>query len=122
MRDDMEFKIAGILSYFGALSFMAIWLILMLVAQPDCLETFEAAKQTAIYVLTQPDADFFYMSLFSMLVCFICGTLLFIKKYPLQVMYVVIVHAIAAIFIYDWSLVLGIALPLLAFSRVKKNA
>jgi len=118
----MEFKISGILSYFGAAVFIAIWLILMLVAQPDCLEIFEAAKQTVVYVLTQPDSEFFYMSLISMLVCIVCGTLLFINKYAVQVMYVVLAHALAAIYIYDWTLVLVVALPLTLFSKVKASA
>jgi len=118
----MEFKLAGLLSYFGALSFGAFWLIMLLVAQPDCLETFEAAKKTATYLLTQSNSKFYYMTLVSMLACAIYGTLLFTKRYPLQVMYIVMAHVVVAIFIYDWSLVLAIALPLMLFNRVKANA
>jgi len=103
-------------------AFMGVWLILLLVAQPDCLKTFEAAKQTFIYVLTQPYSAFFYYSLLSIFVCFICGLLLFINKYPIYVMYAVFLHAAIALLIYDWSLALVIALPLTLFNKIKVNA
>ena len=118
----MEFKIAGALSYFSASTFIGIWLILLLVAQPDSLSTFEAAKQTATYVLTQPGSEFFYISLASMLACIICGTLLFLNKYALQTMYVIILHSIGAFYIYDWTLAIDIALPLIFFNKIRANA
>ena len=115
----MYFKIAGLLNGLAMLAFLGIWIILLLVAKPDCLQTVEAAKQAIIYAFSQPYTDFFHFSIVSILVCLICGILLFAKKFPVYAMYAIFVHAVLALFIYDWSLSLAIALPLILFKRVR---
>ena len=119
---NMDNKIAGAIGLIPAIGFIAMWLILMLVAQPDCLTSFQAAKQTAHYVLTQPDNFFFIASLASVLVCLICSVLIFTKQFHIQAMYTVLAHAILALFIYDLTLAISIAFPLLYFNKVKASA
>ena len=118
----MNFKIAGALNFLSVFYFLVIWAILLLVAQPEALSTYEAAKSTLIYVLTEDGSEFFYLSIVSMLICFACGVFLFLQKYPQQIMYVIGFHAVIGIYFYDWSLALSIGLPLLFFNKVRENA
>ncbi|WP_413665000.1 hypothetical protein ACG1BZ_07080 [Microbulbifer sp. CNSA002] len=55
----MGFKISGALNFLCAFYFLAIWAILLLVAQPKALSTYEAAKGSLIYVLTEEGSEFF---------------------------------------------------------------
>lgn len=118
----MGFKIAGALNFLCVVYFLSIWAILLLVAQPEALSTYEAAKSTLIYALTEDGSEFFYLSIASMLICFTCGVFLFLRKYPEQTMYVIGIHALIGFYFYDWSLALSIGLPLLFFNKVRVNA
>ncbi len=118
----METKIAGILSIFAALVFLTIWLVLMFVAQPEFLSTYETSKKTIIYALTESNSKFFIFSLISISLCLIYTVILFKKKYAQEAMYVILAHTLVAIFVYDWPLVLIVALPLIFFNKVKANA
>ena len=118
----MNFNIAAALNFLCVFYFLVIWAILLLVAQPEALSTYEAAKSTLIYALTEDGSEFFYLSIVSMLVCFVCGVFLFLRKNPQQTMYVIALHALIGIYFYDWSLALSIGLPLLCFNKVRVNA
>ncbi len=118
----MNVKIAGALNFICVFYFLIIWGILLLVAQPEALSTYEAAKSILIYALTEDGSEFFYLSIASMLVCFTCGVLLFLRKYPQHTMYITALHVLIGIYFYDWSLALSIGLPLLFFNKVRVNA
>jgi hypothetical protein len=117
----MNSKIAGALSIFGGLGFLGIWLILLLVANPDCLTSYEAAKETLLFTLTAENSWFFISTLFSMLSCTICGALLLSNKFQQQIMYIIAAHTLIALFVYDWSLVFVISLPLIYFMLMHKK-
>jgi len=118
----MEFKLAGALNGLALFAFIAMWYILLFSNHPECTDIFEAASETAMFVLTEPGREFFYATFLSMLLCLTCGFLLFIKKFPLIAMCIIFVHAVLGGFIYDWGLVLAIALPLTLFGKVKAGA
>ena len=118
----MNYKIAGSLSIFGGLAFAAIWFTLLFVANPDCLTSYEAAKETFLYSVTSDDSRLFIGTLLSLAACLICGSLLLVNKFSQQAMYVIAAHAFLAALAYDWSLVIAIALPLIYFKEVVSNA
>lgn len=118
----MAHKIAGIINVIPVAALTSVWLILMLVAQPDCLSTLESAIDTAHFVLTQPDNFYFIASLCSIIICSICGVLIFTKFHHIKAMYIVSAHALVGIYIYDWMLALAIASPLLYFRKIQDNA
>ena len=118
----MNFKMAGVLCVPGVINFLGVWLILLFVAQPETMSTYEAARDILVSALTEDGAGYFYLTILSMVTCATCGVLLFSNKYPLQVMYVIATHTLLGLWLYDWSLALVIGLPLLYFNKARLHA
>jgi ABC-type Na+ efflux pump permease subunit len=120
----MDSKIAGTLSFLGALALIAIWLVFLFAARPDCLDSFQLAIASAKYALSPSESGswLFVFTLASIFTCFAAGLILFFGKQKNIAMYLIATHAVVAMFIYTWSLVLAIALPLIYFGKVHKNA
>lgn len=122
IREVMRFKMAGALNFLGVIHFLGVWVILLFVAQPDTMSTYEAARDMLASAITKDGAGYFYLTILSMVTCATCGVLLFSNKYPLQAMYVIATHTLLGLWLYDWSLALIIGLPLLCFNQVRSNA
>lgn len=113
---------AGALSFLGVIHFLGVWGILLFVAQPETMSTYEAARDMLASALTEDGAGYFYLTILSMVTSATCGVLLFSNKYPLQVMYVIATHTLLGLWLYDWSLALVIGLPLLYFNKARLHA
>ncbi|WP_062268527.1 hypothetical protein [Endozoicomonas arenosclerae] len=116
----MDSKIAGTLSLLGAAALLGIWWIFLFSARPECFNSYELAYEAVKYVLSpaEPNRWLFLSTLLSILISFTTGLLLIAGKQKNRAMLLVLTHTIAAIFIYTWSLVVAIALPLLFFNKV----
>lgn len=120
----MENKIAGTLGLFGAMALVSMWCVFLFAARPDCADSIALAISAARYALSPSDAEtwFFIYAIGSIFLCLLCSAMLFANRASEKIMYIIAGHSIAALFIYAWSLVLVIALPLLCLGKVGKNA
>lgn len=111
-------KVAGLCGLLSCIALIAIWRIFLGETCPDDVAADTMASLR--YVLSPETAGtyFFIYSLLSLLVCLISSGVLLFTRNPSWVMYVIMVHALLALFIYDISLVIAIALPLLYFRKV----
>jgi len=112
------------LSLGGALILVAIWFVFLFGSQPECFNSFEIAIHSISYALSPSESGtrFFIYVLSSIVMCIMCAVLLLTTKKAKLAMWLVIIHSIAAMFIYTWSLVVAIAMPLVYFNKVVKNA
>ena len=120
----MDSKIAGILSLLGAAALLAIWWVFLFAARPDCFDSLELVVSSAKFVLSpsEPGSWLFWSTLVSIVTCIATALLLFFGKQKVSAMYFIAMHAAVAFFIYTWSLFVAIALPLIYFNKVRKNA
>tara|TARA_Y100000296_G_C5103764_1_gene221414 strand:+ start:395 stop:754 length:360 start_codon:yes stop_codon:yes gene_type:complete len=117
----MDSKIAGTLSLLGAVVLIAIWWIFLFSARPDCLDSFQLAIDSAKYALSPNESGswLFVSTLVSIVICISASLILFFGRQKGVAMYLIAAHAVVALFIYTWSLVVVIALPLSYFGKVK---
>ncbi|KZY66790.1 MULTISPECIES: hypothetical protein [unclassified Oleiphilus] len=120
----MGSKIAGTLSLLGAVALIAIWWVFLFSARPDCLDSVQLAISSAKYALSPSESGswLFIFTLVSIFACILTGLILLFGKQKNLAMYLIAIHAVAAAFIYTWSLVVAIALPLIYLGKVQKNA
>ncbi len=120
----MENKIAGALTLFGAIILICIWWVFLFAARPECAESIDLAISSAKYALTPSESGtwLFVYTIISIAICLICSAILFTGRVARGVMYIIAGHALASLFIYTWSLVVAIALPLIYFGKVGENA
>ena len=120
----MDSKIAGTLNLLGAAALIAIWWVFLFAARPDCLNSIQLAMSSAKYALTPSESGswLFVFTLVSIIICVVTSLILFFGQHKTIAMYLIATHAVLAMFIYTWSLVLAIALPLIYFGKVQKNA
>ncbi|WP_049721737.1 hypothetical protein [Gilvimarinus polysaccharolyticus] len=119
----MDSKIAGTLSLLSAAALIAIWWVFLFSARPDCLDSIPLAIDSAKYALspTESGSWLFVFTLGSIVTCIVTSLALLFGKKKRIAMYVIATHSVMALFIYTWSLVLVIALPLVYFAKVYKN-
>lgn len=120
----MERIFIGVLCFGGAAALAGTWGLYLFAAQPDCISSFEAAKQSIIFALSPGQAGtwVFIYTLVSVFICLVCGTLIFQNRLRKIAMSLVACHSIAAFFVYTSALVLAIALPMLLLTKEGKNA
>ena len=120
----MENKIAGTLSLLGAVALTSMWAVFLFAARPECADSIELAISAAKYALSPSEAEtwLFVYTLGSIFLCLTSSAMLFANRGSQKAMYIVAGHSIAALFVYTWSLILAIALPLIYFGKVRKNA
>ncbi|MCL6417732.1 hypothetical protein MIB92_18880 [Aestuariirhabdus sp. Z084] len=120
----MDSKIAGTLSLLGAATLIVIWWVFLFAARPDCLDSIQLALDSAKYALSPNESGswLFIFTLASITTCIITSLILFFGKQKRIAMYLIATHSVIAVFTYTWSLVLVIALPLIYFGKVQKNA
>ena len=120
----MNSKIAGTLSLFGAAALVIMWWVFLFSARPDCFDSIQLAVSSAIYALSPSESGswLFIFILLSIFTCLETGLILLFSKHKNIAMYLAAAHAAVSLFVYTWSLVIAIALPLLYFGRVQKNA
>ena len=120
----MDSKIAGTLSLLGAIALIVIWWVFLFSARPDCLDSIQFAISSAKYALSPSESGtwLFVFTLASILTCTVTGLILYFGEQNRTAMYLIAIHAVIAIFVYTWSLVVAIALPLIYFGKLYKNA
>jgi len=122
----MEIKIAGSLSILSAIVLLGIWFVMLFAAQPSGISPFEAAIQQAAYSLSPNKSGtwFFVFSLVSIAACLCTAALLFFTRHVKAAIAIIAIHCLAGFFIYNFVLVLAIALPLpfLLSKKVFANA
>ena len=103
--------------YFGGL-----WFILLFVAQPDDLGAFEAAMQTARYLLSPEEAGnwTFIILLASLAIC-LTYFVLFLFDAPKAALSLVVVLLIISVIFHPWFLAVDVALPLLVAKQAWKG-
>ena len=117
---DMDNKIAGILSLLGAVALGVIWWVFLFSARPDCLDSIELAINSARYALSPSESGtwLFVYTLVSIVICITTSLILLYGQQKKFAMYLIASHALAALFVYTWSLILAIALPLIYIGKV----
>ena len=120
----MESKIAGTLGLLGTIALISIWWVFLFSARPDCLDSIQLAIKSVKYALSPSESGswLFVFTLGSIFTCVSSSLILFFGKQKSIGMYLIAAHSVVAVFIYTWSLVLAIALPLIYFGKVLKNA
>ena len=122
----MKNKGAGFFSLIASGGFIAIWWVYLFGVKPDCLSSFEAAKQAFLFAVSpsQVGSWFFVYTLVSILVCIFCAVLFFSGRQTKIAFVLTLIHGVVGIFLYTWSLVLFIFLPLTFASKaeINKNA
>lgn len=118
----MDSKTPGTLSLLGAVSLIGIWWVFLLTARPDCLDSVQLAMASAKYALSPNESGswLFVFTLASIIICIASSLILFIGKNKNIAIYLIGTHTIAAAFLYTWSLVLVIALPLVCFLKLQR--
>jgi predicted secreted protein len=121
----MSNKGAGLFSLMAGVCFIAIWLVYLFGVKPDCLSSIEAAKQAFLFAISPAEAGWFLIyTLISIIVCFICAVL-FLSGRQIKVAFVLtFLHGVVGLFLYTWSLVIFIFLPLTFATKTEasKNA
>jgi len=112
----MKNKTAILYCLFGAISFVYLWYILLLVPYPECDDIYTYLKDTIFHMFTLEESPiYFYMSsLASILICFLTGLWIMLGKNIKIAIGIVSIHTLLAVLFYGWELILVVALPLTA--------
>lgn len=120
----MEYKTAAALSLISSIAFIWSWGVTLCAAHPESANLVQLALEYAVDALTPSESEtwlfvFTFISAFTCLVtsCILC----FCEKKRLA-MYLSLVHSLLALFVYTWTFVLVIALPLFYFKKVRNHA
>lgn len=105
---------ASILCALGAFYFIAIWYALLFVGMPEHQGVWLAAWEAASYFVSDanPNRFVFWAMIFSIFISLTCSILFWATTHWRFAMVIVGVHTLTAIFTYDLSLVVGVAMPL----------
>jgi len=124
MLDRIKKYDASIYSLWAAMALIGMWWVFLFAAQPDCLDSIEAAKASAIYALTPSKAGswHFIYTLVSIFVSLFCAVLFLKPKLSTIALALVAIHLAASFFVYQLFLSVLIGLPLLSSKQVLKNA
>lgn len=120
--------IATTFSFVGALQFFSTWYLLLFYELPGKQSVWIEAYEQASYTLSgqNPEQWFFFAMLGSIAVYLLCCFIFWFTAYGRWAMAAVILHTVAAFFIYDIDATLIFALPLIMlpayFPRYFKNA
>ncbi|BBM00225.1 hypothetical protein [Microbulbifer sp. GL-2] len=119
----MDSKIAGAIGLLAPATLVGMWVIYLFSVRPDCADSIQLAMDSAKYALTPSESGtwLFIYTLTSITVGLVTSFILFFSANKQVAMYITAAHSIAALFLYTWSLVLVIALPLFFFDKVRKN-
>jgi uncharacterized membrane protein len=120
----MEYKIAGAFSLIGALALLGSWGIFLFSAHPESANSVQLAIKYATYALTPSESGtwLFIFTLVSAFTCLTTSFILFFCQKKKLAMYVSLLHSVLGVFVYTWTLVLVIALPLVYFKKVGNHA
>ena len=97
----------SIFSFLGAIPLLIIWWIYLFTAQPDCLSSFVAAKESLLFAL-DPNTSGTWIFLFiiaSIISCICCGFLFLKLTYAKFAFSIVFIHVLLSAMYYDLTLV-----------------
>ncbi|WP_207063888.1 hypothetical protein [Motiliproteus sp. SC1-56] len=120
--------IASAFSLLGALQFLSVWYLMLFYALPGKQSVWVEAYEQASYSLSieNPERWLFFSTLASISISFICCFLFWFAGLGRFAMSLVVLHSVAAFFIYDIDATLILAMPLIMlpayFSRNLKSA
>ena len=120
----MDRRIAASLSVGGAVAFVSMWCILLFAARPDCADSYALAVEAVRYALSPAESGtwLFVYTLVSIAICIITSLVLITAQSGAKGMWLAAGHSLLGAFVYSWSIVLLLALPLLFWGRLGKGA